>query len=98
MARDLIRKPVPTFRDHARSQFSKTSRGICFFGPLGASGWPLGPTPGLSSLACPPIGVTPIGLISPGVWACGSPVSEAVSYTHLRAHETVLDLVCRLLL
>ena len=26
------------------------------------------------------------------------PVPEAVSYTHLRAHETVLDLVCRLLL
>ena len=25
-------------------------------------------------------------------------VTEAVSYTHLRAHETVLDLVCRLLL
>ena len=25
-------------------------------------------------------------------------VIEAVSYTHLRAHETVLDLVCRLLL
>ena len=25
-------------------------------------------------------------------------VDEAVSYTHLRAHETVLDLVCRLLL
>eukprot|EP00657_Telonema_sp_P-1_P004986 TRINITY_DN2205_c0_g1_i1.p1 TRINITY_DN2205_c0_g1~~TRINITY_DN2205_c0_g1_i1.p1 ORF type:complete len:168 (-),score=31.48 TRINITY_DN2205_c0_g1_i1:30-533(-) len=25
-------------------------------------------------------------------------VFEAVSYTHLRAHETVLDLVCRLLL
>ena len=24
--------------------------------------------------------------------------SEPVSYTHLRAHETVLDLVCRLLL
>ena len=24
--------------------------------------------------------------------------SAAVSYTHLRAHETVLDLVCRLLL
>ena len=23
---------------------------------------------------------------------------ETVSYTHLRAHETVLDLVCRLLL
>ena len=25
-------------------------------------------------------------------------VGTAVSYTHLRAHETVLDLVCRLLL
>ena len=25
-------------------------------------------------------------------------VLEPVSYTHLRAHETVLDLVCRLLL
>src|SRR5665811_1919554 len=25
-------------------------------------------------------------------------VKKAVSYTHLRAHETVLDLVCRLLL
>ena len=25
-------------------------------------------------------------------------VGEPVSYTHLRAHETVLDLVCRLLL
>ena len=33
---------------------------------------------------------------------CNSPVimqgSADVSYTHLRAHETVLDLVCRLLL
>ena len=28
----------------------------------------------------------------------GSGVGDAVSYTHLRAHETVLDLVCRLLL
>ena len=26
------------------------------------------------------------------------PGDEPVSYTHLRAHETVLDLVCRLLL
>ena len=26
------------------------------------------------------------------------PTLDAVSYTHLRAHETVLDLVCRLLL
>ena len=28
----------------------------------------------------------------------GNITLEAVSYTHLRAHETVLDLVCRLLL
>ena len=27
-----------------------------------------------------------------------SPKNKSVSYTHLRAHETVLDLVCRLLL
>ena len=32
-------------------------------------------------------------LAQPDVW-----VQEPVSYTHLRAHETVLDLVCRLLL
>eukprot|EP00656_Telonema_subtile_P019961 TRINITY_DN21149_c0_g1_i3.p1 TRINITY_DN21149_c0_g1~~TRINITY_DN21149_c0_g1_i3.p1 ORF type:complete len:202 (-),score=59.41 TRINITY_DN21149_c0_g1_i3:28-633(-) len=29
---------------------------------------------------------------------CPTPTAGAVSYTHLRAHETVLDLVCRLLL
>ena len=28
----------------------------------------------------------------------GKRILEPVSYTHLRAHETVLDLVCRLLL
>ena len=28
----------------------------------------------------------------------GAEVKDPVSYTHLRAHETVLDLVCRLLL
>ena len=32
----------------------------------------------------------------PAPMPAGGP--EAVSYTHLRAHETVLDLVCRLLL
>src|SRR5665811_2522995 len=31
-------------------------------------------------------------------WDPHSPHLEPVSYTHLRAHETVLDLVCRLLL
>ena len=35
-------------------------------------------------------------LISIVVGLCAYPA--AVSYTHLRAHETVLDLVCRLLL
>ena len=44
------------------------------------------------------------GLISKGVSeqkqgvALGINGSIPVSYTHLRAHETVLDLVCRLLL
>ena len=33
-----------------------------------------------------------------GTMAGFGPDPEAVSYTHLRAHETVLDLVCRLLL
>ena len=33
------------------------------------------------------------------VWvALRNATPKAVSYTHLRAHETVLDLVCRLLL
>src|SRR5665811_1391759 len=34
----------------------------------------------------------------PGFRILFSGVSVPVSYTHLRAHETVLDLVCRLLL
>ena len=33
-----------------------------------------------------------------GAYAAAKAGLEAVSYTHLRAHETVLDLVCRLLL
>ena len=33
-----------------------------------------------------------------GVRVVMSASLEAVSYTHLRAHETVLDIVCRLLL
>ena len=32
------------------------------------------------------------------VSATSMPKTMSVSYTHLRAHETVLDLVCRLLL
>ena len=35
---------------------------------------------------------------SGGDWTRNAPRTESVSYTHLRAHETVLDLVCRLLL
>src|SRR5664280_2448261 len=33
-----------------------------------------------------------------GVMGLSALATESVSYTHLRAHETVLDLVCRLLL
>src|SRR5665811_275720 len=47
----------------------------------------------------------PAGPVKPPVKPAESPQTpkkphatpEAVSYTHLRAHETVLDLVCRLL-
>src|SRR5665811_505236 len=50
-----------------------------------------------------------VGCLTASPWSCatseqqapaqvGSPAGQAVSYTHLRAHETVLDLVCRLLL
>ena len=38
-----------------------------------------------------------VGLVNSHMgYTCGIAIS--VSYTHLRAHETVLDLVCRLLL
>ena len=39
-------------------------------------------------------GVEGVGVVT----VVGAPGEEPVSYTHLRAHETVLDLVCRLLL
>ena len=40
-----------------------------------------------------------VAAIANEVIALGSlPWVSSVSYTHLRAHETVLDLVCRLLL
>ena len=42
-----------------------------------------------------------MGLLPEGASVAGSirfDGQEPVSYTHLRAHETVLDLVCRLLL
>eukprot|EP00656_Telonema_subtile_P044069 TRINITY_DN50373_c0_g1_i1.p1 TRINITY_DN50373_c0_g1~~TRINITY_DN50373_c0_g1_i1.p1 ORF type:complete len:418 (-),score=126.32 TRINITY_DN50373_c0_g1_i1:9-1262(-) len=39
-----------------------------------------------------------LGEIMSGFDVLDGPAPQAVSYTHLRAHETVLDLVCRLLL
>ena len=54
-----------------------------------------------------PWAVTPLLMLG-GLYLCFEGVeklahkwlhgAEAVSYTHLRAHETVLDIVCRLLL
>ena len=38
-----------------------------------------------------------IGQSKNAIWCFGDSAG-AVSYTHLRAHETVLDLVCRLML
>ena len=37
-------------------------------------------------------------MVEPGAGCRDRQVWDPVSYTHLRAHETVLDLVCRLLL
>eukprot|EP00656_Telonema_subtile_P018005 TRINITY_DN19712_c0_g1_i1.p1 TRINITY_DN19712_c0_g1~~TRINITY_DN19712_c0_g1_i1.p1 ORF type:complete len:1658 (+),score=465.09 TRINITY_DN19712_c0_g1_i1:104-5077(+) len=58
--------------------------------------------PVLPLLARDPVPVMPEGFIgrSLGVYeaVCGALDRRPVSYTHLRAHETVLDLVCRLLL
>eukprot|EP00657_Telonema_sp_P-1_P000070 TRINITY_DN10108_c0_g1_i1.p1 TRINITY_DN10108_c0_g1~~TRINITY_DN10108_c0_g1_i1.p1 ORF type:complete len:206 (-),score=59.79 TRINITY_DN10108_c0_g1_i1:42-659(-) len=51
-------------------------------------------TPHLKVLGLLPKGVSPSSLFANRI----SVVDNAVSYTHLRAHETVLDLVCRLLL
>ena len=48
-----------------------------------------------------PVGSWCYWLARRSAWRDGkreSPRCDAVSYTHLRAHETVLDLVCRLLL
>src|SRR5665811_2005639 len=47
--------------------------------------------------------VSPLTCVVPTPFAIGPPKGPSfcyapVSYTHLRAHETVLDLVCRLLL
>ena len=39
-----------------------------------------------------------LGNIADGGLPARLMLSQPVSYTHLRAHETVLDLVCRLLL
>ena len=53
-------------------------------------------------------GITVLGALGGYVWFWGAPVGvnnyinkaslKTVSYTHLRAHETEADLVCRLLL
>ena len=43
------------------------------------------------------LAVLSAGGVSNGIYPTDA-ASQAVSYTHLRAHETVLDLVCRLLL
>src|SRR5664280_3052071 len=52
--------------------------------------------PGLSF--CSRIGIWQMRAANPSRISMVSSDVEAVSYTHLRAHETVLDLVCRLLL
>src|SRR5664280_2932361 len=73
---------------------------------LQAVDWGLGCQPSLFN-AFPSSDGVPIPVCVPWHWFGGtrrnplrkySQGSRSVSYTHLRAHETVLDLVCRLLL
>src|SRR5664280_3396886 len=61
------------------------------------TGSPMAYSDGVFTISAQP--VRTIGMIAPNggeQWIVGT--TNAVSYTHLRAHETVLDLVCRLLL
>src|SRR5665811_809404 len=48
--------------------------------------------------ACVKIGVVPVMCLAQHREHEISYIADPVSYTHLRAHETVLDIVCRLLL
>src|SRR5665811_2627971 len=61
-------------------------------GPLTPTRGPVRTTAPAGRSAGPPIGARTTKALPRGT------VSIPVSYTHLRAHETVLDLVCRLLL
>src|SRR5450756_1704124 len=72
----------------APQEASVTDRSLPRSGP-----WPLrrilnsgrAPTPPRPNACCP-------------CWGCATSCPTSVSYTHLRAHETRHDLVCRLLL
>ena len=44
-----------------------------------------------------PLDLPPVPVVAHALALDGYADGIAVSYTHLRAHETVLDLVCRLL-
>src|SRR6185312_1251501 len=64
--------------DASHAQSSRTSRGMCFFGPFGAIGWPVEVTPGLTpELDCTVCG--PSGENSPldSVLFCCSPAAAA---------------------
>ena len=52
----------------------------------------------MANLRCAVFGTGFWSLYQIPAWHEVGGVDIAVSYTHLRAHETVLDLVCRLLL
>src|SRR5665811_2568654 len=87
-------------------KFLLASAGVLAIGVVSASAADLPrqrPMPEKASLyVTPPYNWTGFYVGINGGWGFGrsdisAPVSS-VSYTHLRAHETVLDLVCRLLL
>ena len=62
--------------------------------PLGPTGYGDSPYQCFSAFAGNPLLISLDRLMTEGLLDAADPVS----YTHLRAHETLLDLVCRLLL
>src|SRR5665811_1310074 len=71
---------------------------FCLMGVLAAASSALTPTPVTTWANVPSNSATSMSVRVSGSAGPVPPTAAPVSYTHLRAHETVLDLVCRLLL
>src|SRR5664280_3306727 len=87
----------PSIALQLASSHRAISRGVASTGTVPErSAWAVSASVTVSSIRAdrPVCGVTPVRYVT----QAGVGQLAPVSYTHLRAHETVLDLVCRLLL